>query len=667
MKSLIIFSLVICLFLPHFESKAEQIAPDHPVSVLDNDQKQKFHRLLLSRLNQQFDSRRMQLGQALQNKEALLERQKYLKESYRKLLGKLPPKTPLNATTTGVIDCGDYIIEKVAYESRPNFHVTANFYLPKVRNGKIPGIYIMSGHSDVGKAAETYHTAAILFALNGFAVLVSDPVCQGERFQAITNNGKQTIPGLTTNHTLLDVPSMLIGTDIVSYELWDNIVGLDYLASRSEVDASRLGITGNSGGGTQVTYLAGFDERVKAIAPACYIASFETKFNGIGTQDGCQQLHDEGIYGLEEQDLLFLAAPVPVRILAAEEDFFEIAGALKAAEELKQMYTCLGFPERTDIAHFPGKHGFSRPLRESSVSWMKRWLMDDTAEVKEPENLKIYSPEELQVTSTGQVLSYFTAERSITDINVEDMSALQRSRKTLQAVSYEEMVQKVKKCIRYEEFDKENISVSSNGYADVSGIRAEKIFISRPGGSTLPGLLFRPAKKAKNQNLILLLNDREKTSEAAQGGIIRKELEKGSIVLTVDLSNRGELLFKNGKYMNDGFWNEYLALFNGKPVFTWQVEDVLSSVSAVEKYLDLKKLPVRLIAKGELCPVAIHAAFLDKNIHVTELVTPAIRSWKDLVRNPYVANGLSLVVSGVLNHYDLPDLEKKLDGRLIYL
>lgn len=655
-----IISTFLCLFVCCFTSTGQQ-----SIKILNYEQKASFHHLLLERLDKQFEMRKEALEMALKNKEDLFKRQDFLRESYKKLLGEQPKKCPLNPIVMGIIDCDTYTIEKVVYESRPNFHITANFYLPKNRKGKIPGIYIMSGHSSVGKATETYHIAATLFAINGFAVLLSDPICQGERFQKIATDGSQFIPGPTTNHTLLDVSSMLVGSDIVSYELWDNVVSIDYLASRPEVDNSRLGITGNSGGGTQVTYLAEFDDRIKAIAPACYIASFETKFKGIGSQDGCQQLHDEGLYGLEEQDLLFLAAPKPIRILSAESDFFAIDGALKAAEELQRIYTCLGMPERTDIVHVPGKHGFSRPLREASVAWMKRWLMNDTVIIKEHDNLTVFSPEELRVTPTGQVLSYFQNERMLTDINIEKLMNLYKYKRNAYTESYSDLLHKVKMCIHYEGFDSLKISVKSNGHINAFGFNIEQLLISRLGEYQLPGLLFRPQKENKKTEFILLLDDQGKDNEITNDGLIRKELEKGNIVLSVDLSNWGELLFKPGKYMNDGFYDAYLALYNGKPLITWQLEDILSSIVGIKNFLNKAQTPITLIAKGIYCPVAVHAAFFSKHIKRVELVKPAIRNWKDLVRNPFIKNGLSFIIPDALTVYDLSDLEKHIKNRIL--
>ena len=76
----------------------------------------------------------------------------------RQCFGPLPEKTPLNARVTGVVERDAYTIEKVIFESRPGFLVTANLYLPKGRKFPLPGVVGSCGHSRNGKAAEAYQS-----------------------------------------------------------------------------------------------------------------------------------------------------------------------------------------------------------------------------------------------------------------------------------------------------------------------------------------------------------------------------------------------------------------------------------------------------------------------------------------------------------------------------
>ena len=174
-----------------------------------------LHEYLMSEMRAQCEVRREAVEVSLRSAAAVTRRAGQLRERYRRILGPLPEKTPLNGKVTGTIPCDGYRIENVAYESRPNHHVTANLYIPTTGKPPYPGVLVPCGHSSNGKASDSYQRAAILLAKNGFVALVVDPICQGERFQILDATGKPVTRGGTTTHTLLDIGAMLTGTDVV--------------------------------------------------------------------------------------------------------------------------------------------------------------------------------------------------------------------------------------------------------------------------------------------------------------------------------------------------------------------------------------------------------------------------------------------------------------------
>ncbi|MFO1022690.1 MAG: hypothetical protein U0903_18635 [Planctomycetales bacterium] len=96
--------------------------------------------------------------------------------------GPLPEKTPLNPKITGTVQREGYRIEKVIFESRPSFLVTANLYIPAQGNPR-SGVVQVCGHSENGKAYPTYQAVCQGLVRKGFVVLVFDPIGQGERLQ----------------------------------------------------------------------------------------------------------------------------------------------------------------------------------------------------------------------------------------------------------------------------------------------------------------------------------------------------------------------------------------------------------------------------------------------------------------------------------------------------
>src|SRR5207248_6037523 len=274
---------------------------------------------------------------ALKTPDDVRRRQKELRERFVEALGGFPPRTRLNGRTIGTLKGDGFRVERVVYESRPNHHVTALFYLPEGKT-PFPGVLMPCGHSANGKAAEAYQRACILMAKNGLAVLCYDPIGQGERIQLLDRQGKPAIAGSTSEHTMAGVGALLVGSSTATYRIWDGLRSLDSLASRPEVDPKRLGCTGNSGGGTLTAYLMALDDRIVAAAPSCYITSLERLFATIGPQDAEQNITGQVAFGMEHADYLLMHAPRPTLICAASKDFFDNQGTWTTYREATLVY-----------------------------------------------------------------------------------------------------------------------------------------------------------------------------------------------------------------------------------------------------------------------------------------------------------------------------------------
>src|SRR5262245_42261756 len=197
------------------------------------------------------------------------------REKMIEALGGLPERTPLNAKTVAVLDREDYKIEKVIFESQPRFYVTANLYLPKKGTAPYPGILFPLGHEEGAKAHSAWQQVLASLAKKGFVALAWDTLGQGERVQLYDPDfGESKVLRSTTEHTLMGIQCLLVGDNLARYTVWDGMRALDYLVSRPEVDSTRIGCTGNSGGGTHTAYLSALDDRIKVAAPSCFITSW---------------------------------------------------------------------------------------------------------------------------------------------------------------------------------------------------------------------------------------------------------------------------------------------------------------------------------------------------------------------------------------------------------
>ena len=315
--------------------------------------------------------------------------------------GPFPEKTPLNAKVTGTLERDAYTIEKVVFESRPEFFVTANLYLPKGAKGPRPGIVGSCGHSHNGKAEPAYQSFAQGLARMGYVVLIFDPIGQGERLQ-YAHLEKPGRPGVGVGeHLLAGNQQFLVGEFFGAWRAWDGVRALDYLLSRPEVDPKHVGVTGNSGGGTMTTWLCGLDPRWTMAAPACFVTTFRRNLENELPADTEQCPPRALALGLDHSDFLACMAPKPVIILAKEKDYFDVRGAEEAYRRLKRIYKLLGAEENVKLHTGPTGHGYTVENREAMYQWFN--TATGVSDAKTEPKLTIEKDEDLFAAPKGQV------------------------------------------------------------------------------------------------------------------------------------------------------------------------------------------------------------------------------------------------------------------------
>ena len=375
-----------------------------------------FHdirKMLPARLSQEVNDRLRQRAEAvarISTLDAIAARRKLVRAAILEAIGGLPERTPLNARITGMLDRGDYKIEKIVFESQPRFFVTANLYLPKRGTAPYPAILFPLGHELGGKSHFAWQQVLGSLARRGYVALAWDPLGQEERkqfFDPDWNDSK--FFASTVEHTELGAQCMLVGDALARYTIWDGIRALDYLLSRPEVDKTRIGVTGNSGGGTHTTYLSALDDRIQVAAPSCYINSWRVLLDALGPQDAEQVFPGWLKNGMDFPDFIYSFAPKPFLVLSAIRDFFPIGGVRETFAEAHGVYQALGIPDKLQKVEADDGHGYSKPRRQAAYRWFGRWLKsedDDGAEQDVPSA----SSEELWATPTGQVSTAFHGE-----------------------------------------------------------------------------------------------------------------------------------------------------------------------------------------------------------------------------------------------------------------
>ena len=597
--------------------------------------------------------RRIERLQTLKSPEDIRDYQDRLRSFFVTQLGGFPDRTPLNAQTVRTIDAEGYRIENVLFESRPNHHITANVYVPD-GDGPFPGIVVASGHSRTAKTADYNQRYGIMLARNGLAAICFDPIGQGERSQILDAEGRNKISGTTTEHFLVGVGSILVGRNTASYEVWDAMRCVDYLVSRSDIDPSKIGMTGCSGGGTQTSYVMALEPRIACAAPACYLTTFRRLIETIGPQDAEQNIFGQLAFGMDQPDYVLMRAPKPTLISSTTQDFFDIDGSWQNFRQAKQVYGRLGLPERVDLVEIEGKHGVTPQNLATITHWFSRWLLDRDQAV-EAVLLDTRPAEDLLCTPRGQVL-LLEDEKSVFDLNaIYDRDLTTNRERIQQQLSRTELRKRIGAKIQVDvdqmivQHDSVHVGTVMRG-----SVKIEKHIIRRESRVPLPTLVLRPNEP--DGSVCMVLDDEGKKGAIKDFEKIQSLLKQGSIVVLADLSGQGETSSGRDDKLLTNWKTFYLSYLLGKSIVGIRVEDTLAVTAFAASLGEDHARSVEVIAGGRTGIVALHAGALFPKRFAAIRLEEQLVSWSSLLQQSEPAGQLDHVVHGALELYDLPDL-----------
>lgn len=273
-----------------------------------------------------------------------------IKEKLRLSFGEMPPVQPISPMVTGSIETGKLRIEKIVFQSRTGFFVTALFYCGKNVAAPVPGVLFLCGHDTNGKHHPTYQRIPQSLALRGMGVLVVDPYGQGERQEKDLE--------CTAAHNAFGFRLGLLGEYLGAWRLHDALTALEYLKSRPETDPRRLCVTGCSGGGTLTAFTAAFAKDPLIAAPVCSMTRHHANLEGEICADNEQNPPRFRELGLDENDLLIAGAPAPRFFGVQDNDFFNPAATCAMYRELKKFYSVFGKSDHVRLALGEGVHGY---------------------------------------------------------------------------------------------------------------------------------------------------------------------------------------------------------------------------------------------------------------------------------------------------------------------
>ena len=306
----------------------------------------------------------------------------------------LPAQRPPPPVVAGAEERSEYRIEKLVFSCLPGMHMTGNLYLPRAVRGPAPCILYLCGHRTHPRGAKTqYQDRYLWYPAHGFACLVLDSL----------NNGE--VPGW--HHGLQNLSRwdwLSLGYTPAGVEIWNAMRALDYLETRPEVDARRIGATGISGGGVMTMLLAALDERIRAAAPSCstYTVGDQAARNLLRWQ--CDCTFYPNVHRIDFPAVAALVAPRPLLMTAGRKDpIFPPSGSREVYRKAKRIFDLCGASDNVRLVE--SNEGHTDPplfLRESR-QWMCRRLHSD------PEAVLSKVAEATPAAATAEALACFTA------------------------------------------------------------------------------------------------------------------------------------------------------------------------------------------------------------------------------------------------------------------
>ncbi|MCX6603307.1 MAG: acetylxylan esterase [Acidobacteria bacterium] len=592
---------------------------------------------------------------AIRDRAGAEQRRQVVKAKLLAILGGLPEYAgPLRARVTGTIPAAGYTIEQVIFESLPGLLVTGNVYRPTAA-GRYPGVLIPVGHTQEGKP-EAQRLAANL-ALQGFVAFAYDPIGQGEREQTyLPQLGRAFSGGGGNEHIELGPRSLLLGQSVARYFIQDARRALDYLASRRDVDAERLGVTGCSGGGCIATYLAALDPRIKAAAPGCFINTFRQLFTGP-TADSEMSLPGFLAEGLDLADLFELPAPLPWLMLATTEDYFTPAGARPVFDETRRFYGHYGAAERVEFFVGKGPHGTPVESREAIYRFLTRWLKGGR-EAPKDRSVKLYTNRELRVTRTGNVAGE-AGSRKVYEVIAEEM------RMRLEPRGQAALVAELRR-----------LGVPSAGAMPAvemveetkeSGFRRQRIRFESEGGLTLAATLYLPDAPGRRTAVVVVEEKRLPVPLFVQrsqstAGVAEAMVRAGSVVL--ELEPRDSPSSVDGRpFLGNWLANERADLV-GRNLAAMRAHDILRGVDLLAGRSDVNPAAIRGYARG------VKGFWLGMAAAVDPRLT---RIWVDRMpwslraafAAPMTNNLFEAMIPGFALHWDFGDLWRAMGPRRV--
>jgi dienelactone hydrolase len=294
--------------------------------------------------------------------------QRELRARLTDLLGGFPrERAPLRAATIETRSFPGYTREKLVFDSGPGVSVLAYLLMPRSAPRPAPVVICIPGHGrgvddivgidDKGQdrtdKAGYQHDFAIQAAEAGLAALAIEPMgfgCRRDPINARKGLGQKACEPVAGG-------ALMTGQTLIGWRVWDVMRTVDLIESRPELDASRVGCMGISGGGTATLFSTALEPRIRAALVSGYLNTFR---DSVGSLAHCVDNYIPGILNWAEMhDIAGLIAPRPLFAESGDQDaIFPVAASIASFAEVQKIYEVFGSGDRAAHEVFPGEHSF---------------------------------------------------------------------------------------------------------------------------------------------------------------------------------------------------------------------------------------------------------------------------------------------------------------------
>lgn len=598
--------------------------------------------------------------------EAVAERRKWARQKFWSLIGGQPERTPLNARVTGSFERPGYRVDKVVFESRPGFHVTGNLYVPTRPRRPLPAVLVQMGHAPNGKAYASYQRLCQGLVKLGFVAFGFDPMGQGERIYYPDSTGKRTrLSSVDDEHTTAGRQMLLTGDTATRLQTWDAVRAVDYLFTLPYIDRTRVGTTGQSGGGTDSMMLIAVDDRITVAALSSAITENYAcaGYTAPGSTDDAEQdFIDSAPNNFDRWDLIYPFAPKPLLISVSDKDFFGtyspqyIASGWEEFRKLKKCYEIVGKADQIAWSSTPLPHSLAYDSRLAIYNWFLRWFRADAKGIAEEPATQPEPDDVLLCTDTGSTV------RSLGSVTPHQMNRRRLGRQT--PVPIERLLR----------LDRAPAATYQTMRRTVSrGVEIEALEIPSASQVFLPAWLFLPRPARNTRPVIIVLDPSGRNTDWHEGELYQNLALQGFAVCVPDLRGIGDMLPEMGpgnarhaRSHNEEEAYAWAGLILGKPLVGQRVSDILSVVRATRAHPALQSRPVFVAAQGRLTVPAQFAAALAPAINRL-FVAGGLTSFRSIVETENYGHAFANFIPGLLEHTDLPEITAQSQARRIVM